>query len=143
MNILQRSLSTNCVLAGKGSRSFAHNNNKEAEGKTLRKTFGGDRKEHERYTNPHCKLATPPSKKTTLPLSISCEHTGHKLMQSNLKELLSSTTVAALTGDRGLFDVDKDLTIGDTLKVCPNPHKGFFFWNQNHHPTHNRVFSNY
>jgi len=49
-------------------------------------------------------------------------------MQSNLKELLSSTTVTALTGDRGLFDVDKDLTIGDTLKVCiPNPHKGFFF----------------
>lgn len=38
-------------------------------------------------------------------------------MEHHLKELLSTTPVTVLTGDRGLIDVGKDQTIGDTLKV--------------------------
>jgi len=43
-------------------------------------------------------------------------------MEHHLKEFLSLTPVTVLTGDRGLIDVDKDLTIGDTLTVLAQHH---------------------
>jgi len=43
-------------------------------------------------------------------------------MEHHLKEFLSITPVTVLTGDRGLIDVEKDLTIGDTLTVLAQHH---------------------
>jgi len=44
------------------------------------------------------------------------------MQSSALKELLASTPVTALTGGRGLIDVDKDATVSDTLKVLADNH---------------------
>jgi len=43
-------------------------------------------------------------------------------MQSALRELLATTPVTSLVGDRGLVDVDKDANVGDTLQLLADNH---------------------